>query len=1426
MRAQQPPGHGRTSRWLSIAVPALALMAPATAAAAPVDASAARAPATLRSLGSLPNQVLAGSSFTLSVRIRNTARAAKRPLVTVRLRKQTHAGGGKLVAAERLRKLKPGAVRRFEVEVDLPASLAAGRYYVSVCSGLSVRSASCRTYKGRLRVVKPKPPAPQPSDKRYDVLVLTETRAPGDAHGSTAAAGLEALKEAGKSGDFKVTEAAQSAGAFTEASLESYRTVVFLNTSGDVLSDNEQSAFEHYFRQGGGFVGIHSALVTEPNWAFMTSLLGTRAVTGSSTIRTESAQEAATIKVADRVHDASKSLAERFDVTDSFYNTTSEVRGFQHVLATVDEDTYVEEDGDVVTTGTTDDHPIMWCQDFEGGRSFYTGVGHNPATFANADVRRNLAGAITWAAGKSDPVYSDCGATVLANYKQVKISAPPNLNEPIGFDQLPDGRIIQTARAGQVRLHDPEGGTTTVLADLSKPPFPQGLYTHSEDGLYGPAVDANFAQNKWVYLYYSPAVVKDVRQSDGTTRTIRTPTGQAGELPIAAPVAAASVAAWDPYVGYFQLSRFKFVDAAPGNPAHLDPASEQEIMRVPVNRGACCHVGGDIDFDKAGNLWLVTGDDTPSGGGNSGGFSPHNDSVANTDEFQTVRVNNADGGSFTLTFDGQTTGAIPYNATANLIDDALTALSNVEPEDVVLHCGTNPCSQAQTVSNTTMTVVFDGQYAQENVPEMTAVLSLTSSTGATPSVAFATTQQAGLIYAPYVDARRSAMNTNDLRGKVLRIKVNDNGTYTVPSGNLFTAGTTGARPEIYAMGFRNPFRIQVDSKGIAYITDYSPDSQIPQTFRGPQGTGRVEVVRKPSNYAWPLCVTPTVPYYQWNFNTATPLDPANPRAYECNNPAKGPDNTSRWNTGQTVDATVAPGRVQTPPLTQPDIWYSYRDNQNPPQGTPCLDAYDGVGADGSVCPQLFPELFTGGVGPHGATTYEFDPGNPSETKFPPYYDGATILGEFTQDTMREIRFDSSNKVLEINPFLNCGQAVIVTTFPFECDNPMDLQFGADGNFYLLTYGDGFFTPNADAGMYRWEYTKGPQRPRAVIGATPTNGVAPLTVQFSSAGSRDEDPGDSITFAWDFDNNGTVDSTAPSPSFVYTANGVYTARLTVTDSTGKSDSASTVITVGNTAPTLTINTPLNGDFFTFGQTIPFTVTGSDAQDGAIDSPAECARVTVTFVLIHDTHGHAEDSTPATWDPAASVCRGVLGTDAGDASHGGYLAGGINASFTDNPQGSIPALETTTQHVVQLRRQELEDAQEMAGLTTTAAEGGRAVSSIDPGDWVALNNRFDLTNMNKEITIRYGAGAAGVAAGTPRLAVEVRQGAVDGPLLTSITLGATGAANNNTYASRTAPLTFTGSQRLFLVFRSVTGGPTTGLGNLNWVEFSGSGAGVNP
>jgi PKD repeat protein/type 1 glutamine amidotransferase len=1213
----------------------------------------------------------------------------------------------------------------------------------------------------------------------YKVLVFTKNAAVGAAEGVAA---LQA--SAPTDATFDVTA---DAGTFTDAGLAPYKAVVFLNTNGDVLDSAQQTAFERYFRAGGGFLGVGSAIETEPDWQFFTDVLGTR----SSGV-TDAQQ--ATIKVADRGHAAGgKALPEYWQTTDRWYRFTSNVRGLSHVIGTLA--------GGAMETNAAGlkqppaEHPIIWCKDYQGGRSFYTGVGNVAATFASADTRKHLAGAVEWAAGQADPVYSDCGATVLANYQQTKISAPPNLNEPIGFDQLPDGRIIQTARAGQVRLHNPATGTTQTIANFGDTSLPTTLrvYTNSEDGLYGPAVDNDFATNKWVYIFYAPQTVR-IRKCDGTMADVTTPTGSA-------PNVAADPCIWqDVWGGYFQLSRFKFVDGE--NPT-LDFASEQKIMQVPVNRGACCHVAGDIDFDKHNNLWLVTGDDTPAGGGNSGGFSPHNDQLTN--ETQTLRVNNATGGTFTLSFGGQTTAPIAFNANAAAVQAALEALDNIQPGDILV-TGNN-------IATANTTVAFRGNYSEQNVSQITGNAS--GLTGNSPTFAGTTaaTSEGGLYNAPHVDARRGAQNTNDLRGKVLRIKVSEDGSYTIPAGNMFGVGTAKTRPEIYAMGFRNPFRIQVDSNDVAYVTDYSPDSNTPQNFRGPAGTGRVEIVRKPSNYGWPLCYSPDLPYYRWNFNTSTPLD-ATPTAHTCNDPNRGPQNTSRWvrDGGPTVEA----GLEYAPPIERPDIWYSYRDNANPPLGTPCLASYDG---SNGTCPQLFPELFTGGVAPHGAAKYEFNPNNPNPTKLPPYYDGAVFFGEFGQDTLREIRLDAQNRVFKINRALDCGATNRQPTanLPFECDNPMDMQFGADGAFYLLTYGDGFFAANADAGMYKWEYVKGQRAPSATLTTDRTDGGTPLTVKFGAT-ATDADPGDALTYEWDFDGNGTVDSTEQNPTHTYTQAGVYTAKLTVKDSSGKQDVKTTVITVGNTSPVITITTPADGGFFEWGQMVPYKVSITDVEDAAID----CSRVKVTFVLVHDQHGHAEDERFG--------CTGWLDTLAEDASHGGYIAGGISVSYTDNAVGSVPALTTVKQHVVQIKRQQVEFAQEQSGTTTvgvpageTDPTGGQVRQAIDPGDWIAINNKVNLTGMNKTVTFRYAGGANGVAVGTDRMGVEIRTGSPTGPVVQTVTLKSTGT-NNNTYTSQTFPLDFAGSERLFLVFRAVTGGPATTLGNLNWVEFGGDGIGI--
>ena len=934
----------------------------------------------------------------------------------------------------------------------------------------------------------------------------------------------------------------------------------------------------------------------------------------------------------------------------------------------------------------------------------------------------------------------------------------------------------------------------------------RGVYTVNEDGMYGPEVDNNFNTNKWVYLFYSPPEVEDVKFADGTLHDVTTPTN-------AAPNTAAALSAWDNYVGYFQLSRFKFVEATATEPAHLDFASEQQIMRQMVNRGACCHVAGDIDFDSKNNLWMVTGDDTPAGGGNSGGFGPFNGMLTN--ENQTVAVANATGGTFTLTFDGQTTAPIPGSPLVNTaIEAALEALSNI---DDVAVTGTG-----------TRTVNFRANQSERDVPQMTADASgLTSATTAT--VTIATTAAGGLFNAPHVDSRRGALNTGDLRGKLLRFKVKDGnitpaeenafgGAYTVPAGNLFPVGTPRTRPEIYAMGFRNPFRLTLDKFDVAYVSDYSPDSNVPQQFRGPAGTGRFEIVRKPANYGWPLCYKTDLPYYKWDFNTSTPLpSAAAPEPHECNNPTRGPQNDSRWvaNGGPAVD----PGLEYGPPITDPEIWYSYRDNSAPPngpQGTQCFASYSTgslvppvVPAPNPVgaCPQLFPELFTGGVGPHGTAPYNYDPLNPNPTKFPPYWDGAWIAGEFTQDTLREVRMDSNQEIHKINNTLPCGPVPATPTRPWLCDNPMDMEFGPDGTFYLLTYGDGFFAINPDAGMMRWEYVKGQRAPVAVLTASRTDGPVPLTVNFSSAGSNDPDPGDSIRFEWDFDGNGSVDSVEPNPTHTYTTRGQYTAKLTVFDSSGKSTGANTTITVGNTSPTVTVNVPVDGGTFAFGENIPFTVTVTDPEDGAIS----CAEVEVTFVLGHDTHGHAEATV--------NGCSGVLPTLADDVSHGGNVFGVISAVYTDHGgTGGVPSLTTQAQVQVRQKRQEVENVLNQSGTNTapsTDVGGGLQRGSLSAGDWMELNGPFNLLNINA-LTFRVTGGTNGAASGTVELWRDAINAAGGGTLVSSQTITGTAAG---TYASQTFPLTDPGgSHRLFLVF------PNANTYSLNWVEFVGPGVGT--
>ena len=213
------------------------------------------------------------------------------------------------------------------------------------------------------------------------VLVFSKTA--GFRHGSIPA-GIAAIKKLGQQNGFAV-EATEDAAQFTDTNLARFGAVIFLNTTGDVLDENQQAAFERFIQGGGGFLGIHAAADTEYDWPWYGRLVG-------AYFKTHPAIQDATVIVADRVHPSTKHLPMRWQRRDEWYEFRANPRGKVHVLATLDERTY--EGG-----GMGSDHPIAWCHDFDGGRALYTAGGHTNESYAEPAFLQHLLGGILWTAG-------------------------------------------------------------------------------------------------------------------------------------------------------------------------------------------------------------------------------------------------------------------------------------------------------------------------------------------------------------------------------------------------------------------------------------------------------------------------------------------------------------------------------------------------------------------------------------------------------------------------------------------------------------------------------------------------------------------------------------------------------------------------------------------------------------------------------------------------------------------------------------------------------------------------------------------------------------------------------------------------------------------------------------------------------------------
>jgi len=220
-----------------------------------------------------------------------------------------------------------------------------------------------------------------PSEKD-NPAILVFSRTNGFRHESIEK-GLETIEQLGKENNFAV-EHTEDSTFFTPDRLKQFKAVVFLSTTGDILNEEEQAALEQYIHNGGGFVGIHAAADTEYGWPWYNKLVG-------AWFLSHPKQQEATILVVDKKHESTKHLADTWRRWDEWYNYKN-LNPEVHVLMKLDEKSYTGgENGD--------NHPIAWYHDFEGGRAFYTGLGHTEESYDDPAFIKHLLGGIKYAMG-------------------------------------------------------------------------------------------------------------------------------------------------------------------------------------------------------------------------------------------------------------------------------------------------------------------------------------------------------------------------------------------------------------------------------------------------------------------------------------------------------------------------------------------------------------------------------------------------------------------------------------------------------------------------------------------------------------------------------------------------------------------------------------------------------------------------------------------------------------------------------------------------------------------------------------------------------------------------------------------------------------------------------------------------------------------
>ena len=593
-------------------------------------------------------------------------------------------------------------------------------------------------------------------------------------------------------------------------------------------------------------------------------------------------------------------------------------------------------------------------------------------------MRRSLAAAALLAAAcatrpSDQPAAVAPGAPDSSRFQQ-QVLLQGVFDEPTEIAVARDGRVFVTERKGTLRVYDPRTEGGRVLARLA-------VFTEDENGLLGVALDPAFDENRWLYL----------------ARTVG-----------------------DTLAPRHRVARFTL--------AGDSLADEKVLVEAPITRG-CCHTGGSMAFDGAGNLFVSFGDDSN-----------------------------------------------PFATNYAPLDD-------------------KPGRELW-------------------------------------------------------DARRTSANTQDLRGKILRIHPEPDGRYTIPAGNLFADAKEG-RPEIYTMGHRNPYRIAVDRKsGFLYWGEVGPDAR-EDGRDGPMGYDEINQARRAGNFGWPLFIADNKPYR--DPAAGAPFDPARPA------------NGSRFNTGAKV----------LPPAQPAFIWYPYEKSARFPM----------VGDGGR----------TAMAGPvYHAADYPAD-----APKLPAHYEGKLIVYEWMRGWMRAVTMNAAGDYVSMEPFLGH------LTF----DHPMDVELGPDGALYVLEYGTYWFARNPNARLSRIVFHAGNRPPVARIADGPTVGAAPLTLALSARGSTDADPGDALTYAWSFD--GTATAAGAEASHTFATPGTHTVKLVVRDRQGATAESVRQVLVGNAPPAVRIAVDGNRSFFWDAARVGYRVEATDAEDGRLGAGIDPGQLRVTL-----------------------------------------------------------------------------------------------------------------------------------------------------------------------------------------------------------------------